>query len=857
MIAAALLLALATAYPAPAMSEPGLAPVHPLATQRQDSVNFTASLSARSIRVGETVTLELFLETRGGASGEISLPNLPPQLEVLSTSEYSQFQFSVPGGRIRSLRREIVIYANAPGTFRIPPATARVRGSVYNTPELILEVAAGRAPGVAGGAGPSRSSDEPDLAPSARGPRDEALIHAYLLPDTVYVNQQATLVARVMLDEDLHFWLHRAPNYHAPTPPPGLWTQDLGTPSQPRREFFGNRPYRVQEFQRAFFPLAPGRYVIPPARLDYRVRRSFRADTESRTLATDSLELVVLPLPAEGRPPNFSGAVGTLSISARLQPTSVPTGEAASLVVEIAGTGNLEAIPAPVLPEIDGVDIYPPAEESRIDVDQQTVRGTKRFTWIMIPRRSGRVEIPALSYDFFDPTLHNYRTIHSDPLTLVATGGEGVPSAGPPANTLRDLKLEPARDARLPATPGPFLALLIAAPLLALVPFVIRRRRVRQRESSPRSRHFELRARLQQLRRTTGIGNDALCHELAAIIRAAATLLTGAEGLTHATPGTIARELEAAGVPSATAHALADLLARIESARYRPEPPTGEELNTFIDETERLLNVLERHHHTARRRTGADRTKSGVTAGTLSTLVLAGTVAFSSAASAQDHVAFDRGLDLYHAGDYAAAARAFAAHLHDHPGDPSAWYNLGNAHFRAGARGPALHAWLNALRLAPRDPDIRHNLAHAGADAEVVRAAAPTLPLAPRERVYLAGILWLTACGSLAAFAIARRRAVAHLATSLAIAALLAGSTAFASFIGDDVAITLPDELPLRVAPDHRAEPRHHLPAGTPLRIRERRGEWLRVTTGRDHAGGWVEERFVGLLQATPPPTNP
>lgn len=860
MIVAALIVALTAATTTPAASVTGPGTPHAPASALQDSVRFSATLSTNSIKVGETATLELYLETRGALAGEIALPDLPPQLEVVSTSDYSQFQFSLPGGRSRTLRREVVIYANAPGTFRIPPATARVRGNIYHSPTLILDVSAAGAPGAPGNTGPSRATDAPALGANARGPRDEVLIHAYLLPDTVYVNQQATLVARTLIDEDLQFWLHRAPNYHAPSPPPGLWTKDLRTPGQPQREFIGNRAYRVQEFQRAFFPLAPGNYVIPPARLDYRVRRSFRADTETRSLVSDSLELVVLPLPLEGQPANFSGAVGTLSISARLQPATVPAGEATALVVEIEGTGNLEAIPAPALPEIVGVDIFPPAEEAHIDIDQGTIRGVKRFTWIMIPRTTGRVEIPALEYDYFDPSLHRYQTASSDPLTLVSTGGDGAPANNTPANILRDLKPEPAGDARRRVPAAPLLALLLAAPLLALVPLAARRRRQRRHEPSPRTRQKELRDKLQQLRQTSGTSIDETCHELAVIIRAAIAILIGNDGAARLATGTIARELEAAGIPSATANALADLLARVESVRYRPAPPSPDERDTLIAEAERLLAVLERHQHVARSRARDDRSRHGITAGILIALALTGSATIAAAAPAQepeDHSTYHRGLELYQTGQFDAAARAFARFLDDHPGDPHAWYNLGNAQYRAAARGPALHAWLNALRLAPRDHDIRHNLDLAGADPDLVRAAAPVLPFSPREQLYIATLLWLAASGVLVAFSIVRRRTLAYLAATLAFGAFLVGATALVPIGKDDVAIALPDELPLRVAPDHRADQRHHLPAGTRLRIRERRGEWLRVTTAQDRAEGWVEEHFVGLLQATSPATIP
>lgn len=602
----ALLLALTTATTALGPELPESTRAHPAAytTARQDSIRFSANLSTTTIGVGETAVLELYLESRGSRAGHITIPVLPPELEVVSTSDFTQLQFTIPGGRTRTIRREVVIHANAPGTFRIPPATARVRDTEYRTPELTLTVVDAVSRGAPGAPGASSATPIPNPGANARGPRDEVLIHAHLVPDTIYVGQQVTLVARTWIDEETQLWLRRAPEYHAPSAP-GLWTHDLHSATRNSREFLHDRAYRVQEFQRAFFPLSPGVYTLPPARLGYQIRRSFRFDAEERNLATDSLRFVVLPLPLEGRPADFNGAVGSLSITARLEPASVPAGEATSLIVELEGIGNVKSLPPPKLPAMDGVELFPPAEDARIEVDHGTVGGTKRFTWIMIPRTSGRLEVPAIEYDFFDPMLHRYRTASTDPLTLVAIGADGEPVNSTPTHDTGDVGLDSVEESRPFWLRTPILALALAAPLLMLLPMLTLRRRRRGRlrqDQAPRAQREQLHAALRQLRRDDAMTSDEALRNLAAIIRAAIALQIGTEPPARGTPQNLAPALEESGVPSATANALADLLARVEAVRYRPAPPTTAEQHSLLKEAEHLLAILDRHARTSRKR---------------------------------------------------------------------------------------------------------------------------------------------------------------------------------------------------------------------------------------------------------------
>ena len=292
----------------------------------QDPVRVTAALSAGRINVGGTTTLQVTVETRGAAPDEIRLPALSRDLEILGTSDFTQTQITVPGGRTRVTRREVVIVARSRGIYRIPPVIVRVAGMTYRTDPLDLLVTSGGAPGVIDRSEATSSLD------------------VQLSADTVYVGEQVLLRAEATFAEEMRTRQSRPATFDPPAPT-GFWIQDLPDPISVTLRTREGRTVETQTYRRAYFPLAPGSYRFPPARLHYEVRRGFLYAPETRELVSDSARLVVLPVPQEGRPAVYNGAVGSLSLQASVSPLRVRAGEPVVLTVDLDGVGNLKAMP--------------------------------------------------------------------------------------------------------------------------------------------------------------------------------------------------------------------------------------------------------------------------------------------------------------------------------------------------------------------------------------------------------------------------------------------------------------------------------------------------------------------------------
>src|SRR5687767_7426223 len=91
----------------------------------QDAPQVTARVSATSVAVGEAVVLEIAV-TNASGDVQIGTPQIPPGLDLGGTQDFTEMQFSMPGGRRVTKRREYALVARSPGRYRIAPVVVTI-----------------------------------------------------------------------------------------------------------------------------------------------------------------------------------------------------------------------------------------------------------------------------------------------------------------------------------------------------------------------------------------------------------------------------------------------------------------------------------------------------------------------------------------------------------------------------------------------------------------------------------------------------------------------------------------------------------------------------------------------------------
>jgi hypothetical protein len=790
-------------------------------------VEVGVSLNRRTARVGDTVILTVTLRAPGLESPRIEDPRLDG-FEVLSKSDRTTVRYSASIGWVREFSREYVLKALRPGEWTIPPVRASVQGTSYETEAVSVRVEGeGAAAAIPGGLGPQ--------------PEEEVAVRLWVEPETAYVGQQVTLSVGAFFDPTVRGRLQRQPEYRPPDVR-GFWAADLPGTERPERRVVGGREYLVQIYRRALFPLNPGTLTIPSAAVIYEVRRGLVYAPETFEVESGPAEVVVLPLPGQGRPPDFTGAVGRYEAEVFLDRSEVRAGEAVRLTLEVTGSGNISSLTRPKLSEIPGMRVYEGGEEGEVQLRGVEFAGHKRFSWVLVPERAGRYLVPEIRLPYFDPARAGYSVARTEPLTLEVRPAGGAVATGGAA--IRFVKPRPARQPLDLRRSRAFWAIQ-SLPLLALILSVAFRRYRRRAPAAPRGPRRGRRGLLRALRPIAESGDPVFFSRLRV------TVLTWLEARLHQ-PGLsnrglvhVQQVLEDAGVPSSVALQVVDLLERCGRLRYAPEPPEDGTAVEMLGEAARLLALVDAEavsEKTLRAVDAGRRPLGPLLVLLLAALMPSGTVAQTEGAATR---LFEDGVSAYSRGDYARAAELFRAAVADRPRDPHLLYNLGNAYYELDERGRAVAYWVRALRLRPRDDDARFNLRLVAGDDPVVGSALPPIPLSGEEIALLLTLLWFGGCALLIARRRSRKAYLTFTGGTLILLAVLCAVVLLRP--RGEYAIVAERDAVLRKGPLRESEVLTTTSPGTGYRVQERRGEWLRVSRGTTE--GWIDRARVELIE--------
>jgi hypothetical protein len=132
----------------------------------------------------------------------------------------------------------------------------------------------------------------------------------------------------------------------------------------------------------------------------------------------------VKPLPEEGKPASFQGAVGSFRISATVDKNKVKQNEPVTLKLVIEGNGNIETLNRPKVPVLTGFKTYDADTNSKLFQTGNVIGGTKSFEIVFIPKEEGNSFIPPLEFSYFDPRQGKYQTIMTPNFPIVVEHSE-------------------------------------------------------------------------------------------------------------------------------------------------------------------------------------------------------------------------------------------------------------------------------------------------------------------------------------------------------------------------------------------------------------------------------------------------
>ncbi|HTA29306.1 MAG TPA: BatD family protein [Candidatus Cybelea sp.] len=675
---------------------------------------FEASLDRSTISVGETAVLSMNFSEKS--------PEFQPNVPQIDGIRFGSMEVSFEDDQVtRTTSFKLELVPTRAGEFTIPALVAVVDGTRLTSRPLKLKVVQGR-------------------APPANGEPEQAFVRIVPSATNIYLGQVTPVEVNCYVLDNIVDW-HRtqlpqisSDSYivgNMPNNPPGNPTQ-----SRIRQ---GNSIYTWLDFRLAVTPTRLGTQPLGPATwsvavgLGPRFGFAFLNGERTLTVSSDAPEVHVLPVPTNGAPPSFNGAIGDFTLAQyEAGPASVGVGDPITLKIRIAGNGSFDTVTLPTNEQAWREFKSYPATSKFESSDTLQMQGSKYFEEVVTPLNAEIKVLPPFAFSYFNPATGRFATLTHPPVPLsvhatVATPQPTIIASGAPPPDAQQQNQEIVHIKPLAGTVGTLAPPLVRQPLfltlqtlppLLWISALIWRRQKDKLANSPRLRRRREAARLAR-KCLAELPAHAAANDAEKFHATVLHLLREQLGERLDLPAPAITEAvldEVKGLDGAARNLLRELFHACDQYRYTPEH-SSQALASLIPKVKTALAALQKIPGNGEMAVKKMLQNVGVIM-----LLLAG------AAGAQAQTVADpflQGNKLYEEGKYSLAAAKYEELLRAGQVSPAIYFNAGNAWFKAGQIGRAIYDYRRAEHLAPRDPDIRANLGIARTQAGASSAALP------------------------------------------------------------------------------------------------------------------------------------
>ncbi len=416
----------------------------PMSLQAEE-VRVTAAVNKRAVTVGEEVRLSIRVT---GQSMNLQAPRLPKLdgIDTYYTGRASHITF-INGVSTSNVEFSYTLIPQRPGNYHLNAIEVSVGPKVFQTEPIAIDVTGSQAPSAVPAAAVNSQQPMPSSMPQnvpqeppvvSSGGDNNIFVQAWVDRRSVYQNEQLLLTYSLFTRYDTRY-----EGFEKEAETSGFWIEEFPMEREIERETVqvnGRRFVKADVKKLALFPTSPGSYTIQPGSLKVSIREepqgasafdeffsdsfftggSFFARRQNRLLNPPPIQLTVKPLPDEGKPEGFQGAVGSFRLTASLDKDKVKQSEPVTLKLVIEGEGNIETINRPKLPTLTGFKTYDADTNAKLFKTGNVIGGTKSFEIVFIPKEEGSAFIPPLEFSYFDPRKAAYVTLRTPnfPITV-------------------------------------------------------------------------------------------------------------------------------------------------------------------------------------------------------------------------------------------------------------------------------------------------------------------------------------------------------------------------------------------------------------------------------------------------------
>ena len=382
----------------------------------QAQVSFVVKASKKTLGINERLRIDFEMNE----DGDNFVPPSFKGFNVVGGPNQSISNSWINGKRSYSKTYSYFLAPKSQGTFSINQATIEIDDQIYKTTPLKIII--------------TEAVSKPKDGNSADYVASENVhLIAEVSKSNPFLNEAITIVYKLYVSNDVSItrsWQELdTPKFQ------DFWSQYIEEKREQQiyETTYQGKPYRYVILKKAvLYPQKTGELTIEPLTLDVPIdvqgntRDIFgrrRMTRVNRTISAGKRIINVKPLPIEGRPDDFSGAVGNFNFSVSVNKTMLDANEALELKIRTKGIGNLKLFNLPSLTLPSSLEVYEPVRDNKVATNIKGMNSFISDTYTIIPQYKGSYPIRPISFSYFDVTSAKYKTIISDEIVVKVQNG--------------------------------------------------------------------------------------------------------------------------------------------------------------------------------------------------------------------------------------------------------------------------------------------------------------------------------------------------------------------------------------------------------------------------------------------------
>ncbi len=380
---------------------------------------FTAKASKSSLGLNERVKVEYTVNKSG--TSDFQAPAFEG-FKIIAGPSTSVNRRWINGKSSFSLSYIYFLQPTAQGNVTIPPASIKYKDKTVNTNALELTITEGVA------------TKDPVNKTDQATKNNNIFLVAHISNTQPFLGESIYVEYRLYFSNKIEFsdaQFGENPKYE------GFWNQDINISSYDRKtgKYKGTN-YNYYVLKKAvLIPQKTGKLIVEPLSMDILVGRpTGRYDffgyeymnTSREHFSSGNRYVTVKPLPAEGKPAGFSGAVGDYNLNVSANKNTINTSEATRIDVEVTGMGNMKLFNIPKLSIPSNLEVYPPERKESLSTTVRGLKGKITDTYNVVAPYNGKYIIPRVKFSYFNPKDEKYHTVFSNEI-VVNVEGESQP----------------------------------------------------------------------------------------------------------------------------------------------------------------------------------------------------------------------------------------------------------------------------------------------------------------------------------------------------------------------------------------------------------------------------------------------